>query len=63
LSLKRRAKLIEIDVALSARAFNEYSGISADEQERRFGLITARVRMPSGPVSVSKPALPPGTRI
>jgi hypothetical protein len=30
-------------------SFNEYSGMSADEQNRRCGLIIDRVRMPSDP--------------
>jgi len=30
-------------------SFNEYSGVSADEQKRRCGLIIDRVRMPSDP--------------
>ena len=30
-------------------SFNEYSGMSADEQKRRCGLIIDRVRMPSDP--------------
>ena len=30
-------------------SFNEYSGMSADEQERRCDLIVDRVRMPSDP--------------
>jgi hypothetical protein len=30
-------------------SFNEYSGMSPDEQKRRCGLIIGRVRIPSGP--------------
>jgi hypothetical protein len=41
-------------------SFNEYSGISADEQKRRCGLIIDRVRMPSVSMITSKPALRAG---
>ena len=30
-------------------SYNEYAGLSAEEQERRCGLIVDRVRMPSDP--------------
>jgi len=47
--LKRRATLIETDFIPFARAFNQYSGLNADEEKRRCGLMIDRVRMPSGP--------------
>jgi hypothetical protein len=30
-------------------SYNEYAGMSAEEQKRRYGLIVDRVRMPSDP--------------
>jgi hypothetical protein len=32
-----------------ALIFNEYAGLSADEEKKRCGLIVDRVRMPSDP--------------
>jgi hypothetical protein len=34
---------------LAGSSYNEYAGMSAEEQERRCGLIVDRVRMPSDP--------------
>jgi hypothetical protein len=30
-------------------SYNEYAGLSADDQKKRCGLIVGRVRMPSDP--------------
>jgi hypothetical protein len=34
---------------LAGSSYNEYAGLSADEQKKRCGLIVDRVRMPSDP--------------